>query len=151
MPEKTPSPLENQKKKKKRATLPSSIQARELEKLMRKPDREIDLSAPIKPPLPPPPDIVNNVQGSSAGASSGEFHIYKVSRRREYERMKLLEEELKYEANEREFNITREAIIKKDEEKTAKNRERRQKRKQNKINKIKNLRKISTLNNKEAE
>ncbi|CCJ30310.1 unnamed protein product [Pneumocystis jirovecii] len=119
---------ENQeKRKKKRATSPSSIQARELERLMRRPDREIDLSAPLKPPLPPPPDIVNNVQGSSAGASSGEFHIYKVSRRREYERMKLLEEEIKHEINEREFNIARETMIKKDEEKTAKNRAQRQK------------------------
>ncbi|KAG4306548.1 hypothetical protein PORY_000536 [Pneumocystis oryctolagi] len=137
-----------ERRKKKRATSPSSIQARELERLMRKPDREIDLSAPLQPPLPPPPDIVNNVQGSSAGASSGEFHIYKVSRRREYERMKLLEEEIKHEIDEREFNIAREAMIRKDQEKTAKNRAQRQRRKQNKINKIKNMEKKPTLDEK---
>ena len=43
--------------------------------------------------LPPPPEIVSNVQGSSAGAGSGEFHVYKASRRREYERLKLMDEE----------------------------------------------------------
>ncbi|KTW28955.1 hypothetical protein T552_01585 [Pneumocystis carinii B80] len=137
---------EVQEKRKRKRNHLSSIQARELEKLMRRPDREIDISAPLKPPLPPPPDIVNNVQGSSAGASSGEFHIYKVSRRREYERIKMQEEETKYEINEREFNMAREAITKKDEEKTAKNRARRQKRKQNKINKIKNIAENMTLN-----
>lgn len=35
---------------------------------------------------------MKNVQGSSAGAGSGEFHVYKASRRREYERLKLLDE-----------------------------------------------------------
>ncbi|EMR11031.1 hypothetical protein PNEG_00629 [Pneumocystis murina B123] len=139
--------IEIQEKRKRKRNHLSSIQARELEKLMRRPDREIDLSAPLKPPLPPPPDIVNNVQGSSAGASSGEFHIYKVSRRREYERMKILEEETRHEINEREFNMAREAIIKKDQEKTAKNRARRQKRKQNRANKTKNIAENATLNN----
>jgi hypothetical protein len=51
--------------------------------------------------IPPPPkektiraarEMMKNVQGSSAGAGSGEFHVYKASRRREYERLKLLEE-----------------------------------------------------------
>ena len=36
---------------------------------------------------------MKNVQGSSAGAGSGEFHVYKASRRREYERLKIMEEE----------------------------------------------------------
>lgn len=60
------------------------------------------LKDPIKPAfIPPPPkektirparEMMKNVQGSSAGAGSGEFHVYKASRRREYERLKLLEE-----------------------------------------------------------
>lgn len=37
--------------------------------------------------------MMKNVQGSSAGAGSGEFHVYKASRRREYERLKLMEDE----------------------------------------------------------
>ena len=60
------------------------------------------LKDPTKPAhIPPPPkektiraarEMMKNVQGSSAGAGSGEFHVYKASRRREYERLKLLEE-----------------------------------------------------------
>ena len=37
--------------------------------------------------------MMKNVQGSSAGAGSGEFHVYKASRRREYERLKMMEEQ----------------------------------------------------------
>ena len=61
------------------------------------------LKDPSKPAfIPPPPkektiraprEMMKNVQGSSAGAGSGEFHVYKASRRREYERLKLLEEQ----------------------------------------------------------
>jgi hypothetical protein len=60
------------------------------------------LKDPVKPAFVPPPpkektirpprEMMKNVQGSSAGAGSGEFHVYKASRRREYERLKLLEE-----------------------------------------------------------
>ena len=61
------------------------------------------LKDPQKPAfIPPPPkekmirparEMMKNVQGSSAGAGSGEFHVYKAGRRREYERLRLLEEE----------------------------------------------------------
>jgi hypothetical protein len=37
--------------------------------------------------------MMKNVQGSSAGAGSGEFHVYKASRRREYERLKIMDEQ----------------------------------------------------------
>ena len=35
--------------------------------------------------------MVKNVQGSASAAGSGEFHVYKHSRRREYERLKMME------------------------------------------------------------
>lgn len=60
------------------------------------------LKDPSKPAyIPPPPkektirearEMMKNVQGSSAGAGSGEFHVYKASRRREYERLKIMDE-----------------------------------------------------------
>ena len=38
------------------------------------------------------PDFVYNVMGSSAGAGSGEFHVYRNIRRKEYERQRVLDE-----------------------------------------------------------
>jgi hypothetical protein len=72
---------------------------------------------------------VANVQGSSAGAGSGEFHVYKASRRREYERMRLMDEELTVEKANEEFERKREEARRKDEAKTEKNRRKREKRK----------------------
>jgi hypothetical protein len=39
--------------------------------------------------------MMKNVQGSSAGSGSGEFHAYKASRWRVYERLKQTEDESK--------------------------------------------------------
>lgn len=100
---------------------------------MKDPTKEVKLPAPSKhktvASLMPPPEIVANVQGSSAGAGSGEFHVYKAARRREYERVRLMEEELKKETQDAEFARKREEARRKDEEKTEKNRKRREKRK----------------------
>lgn len=81
---------------KRHAATPLDKQRAQLEKL---------LKDPLKPAyIPPPPkekairparEMMKNVQGSSAGAGSGEFHVYKASRRREYERLKLMEDESK--------------------------------------------------------
>lgn len=42
--------------------------------------------------LAPAPDFVRNVMGSSAGAGSGEFHVYRHLRRKEYARQKFIQE-----------------------------------------------------------
>ncbi|KAK4111191.1 DUF1168-domain-containing protein, partial [Canariomyces notabilis] len=83
-------------KKSRRALSPTSAQAATLSALFSNPDQEIRIPPPAassRKPLPPPPEIVTNVQGSSAGAGSGEFHVYKAARRREYERLRRMEEE----------------------------------------------------------
>lgn len=55
--------------------------------------------------------------------------MYKASRRREYERVKLMDEEVAREKADEEFERNREETRKKDEEKTGKNRKRRDKKK----------------------
>lgn len=111
---------------KKRALSPRSAQANQLDALFKHPDREVAIPAgPKNKNLPPPPEIVANVQGSSAGAGSGEFHVYKASRRREYERLRLMDEETKREQQNKEFEEKMAEMRKKDDAKTNKNKARR--------------------------
>jgi hypothetical protein len=118
---------------KRRALTPVSEQASQIDSLFKDPTKDIRLPATSKPrtasSLPPPPEIVANVQGSSAGAGSGEFHVYKASRRREYERIRLMEEELKREKANEDFERKMADAKRKDEEKTEKNRRKREKKK----------------------
>ena len=113
---------------KKRALTPRTAQASQVEALFAKPDRDIYIpgSALAKNPSLPP-EIVSNVQGSSAGAGSGEFHVYKASRRREYERLRAMDDEVKKEEDEKDFAKRKEELEKKDKGKTEKNRVKREK------------------------
>jgi hypothetical protein len=64
-----------------------------LEKLLKDPSKPAFIPpAPKEKTIRAAREMMKNVQGSSAGAGSGEFHVYKASRRREYERLKLMEE-----------------------------------------------------------
>jgi hypothetical protein len=124
-----PKKEKNLPKKKPRNLSPASQQRYELEALLAKPDQEIEI-----PGLDPdqellPPDILLNIQGSSAGAGSGEFHVYKASRKREFERIARFEEEIEREKSEKQFLREREEREKQLREKTEKNRKRREKKK----------------------
>ncbi|KAI9801507.1 MAG: hypothetical protein M1833_002739 [Piccolia ochrophora] len=118
---------------KKRALTPLSAQASQVDALFAHPEREIAIPLTATKEgagprsLVAPPEIVANVQGSSAGAGSGEFHVYKASRRREYERVRLMEEEVRLEKENAELERKKEEWKKKDEVKTGKNRARREK------------------------
>lgn len=115
---------------KRRALSPTSAQASAVTHLFKNPEREIKIPASSRlRSLAAPPEIVANVQGSSAGAGSGEFHVYKASRRREYERLRLMDEEVRQEEEKREFERKRDELKKRDEQKTNKNRRRRMKKK----------------------
>jgi len=132
IPESIPTSADprSQRPTKKRALTPRDGQAAHVEALFAKPDRDIHIpGADAKKGLAPPPEIVANVQGSSAGAGSGEFHVYKASRRREYERLRLMDEEVKKEEDEKTFLERKAEQEKKDREKTEKNRLKREKQK----------------------
>ncbi|KAL6860386.1 hypothetical protein ACO1O0_004414 [Amphichorda felina] len=120
---------------KRRALTPLSAQAASVDALFAKPDQEIRIPPATSSAVAalrhggraPPPEIVTNVQGSSAGAGSGEFHVYKAARRREYERLKEMDEEVRREKEGEEFEREKREREKRDEEKTRKNREKREK------------------------
>ncbi|KAL8995223.1 MAG: hypothetical protein Q9169_004987 [Polycauliona sp. 2 TL-2023] len=135
IPESVPTSADPRSKRplKRRALTPVSAQASQLEALFAKPDLTIPLPSTTngtiskRSTLAAPPEIVANVQGSSAGAGSGEFHVYKASRRREYERIKQMEEQVSKEKADEEYERKMEEAKKKDEEKTSKNKKRREK------------------------
>lgn len=76
------------------AITPLERQRSQLERLLKDPSKPAFVPPPPKEKtIRPAREMMKNVQGSSAGAGSGEFHVYKAGRRREYERLKLMEEE----------------------------------------------------------
>lgn len=114
--------------RKKLKTDPTSLQRQQLNYLEKHADQDHTIIHRQKnEELPPPPDFVNNVQGSSSGAGSGEFHVYKASRRREYERMALMDAKNQEEKDQLEFQFKREEQKRIDDEKTEKNRLKREK------------------------
>ncbi|KAJ5950304.1 uncharacterized protein N7479_008717 [Penicillium vulpinum] len=134
-PESIPTSADPRSKRptKRRAVTPHSEVANEIQTLFKDPSKDLQLPNAPKPrtvaSLSAPPEIVTNVQGSSAGAGSGEFHVYKASRRREYERLRMMQSEVDNEKNDEAWEKERAETKRKDDEKTEKNRRRREKKK----------------------
>ncbi|KPI95598.1 PREDICTED: PRKR-interacting protein 1 homolog [Papilio xuthus] len=116
----------------------TDLQRLKLEKLMKNPDKPAVIPEPPRQKtLAPPPDFVRNVMGSSAGAGSGEFHVYRHLRRKEYARQKFIQEKSEKEKLDDEYHRKIEENRKAAEEKTAKKRAKRLKKKQKAKSKMK--------------
>jgi len=119
---------EEPKKKRKKPDLPivsikstADYQRMKLERLMANPDKPVMIpSKPKERNQQAPPDFVRNIMGSRAGAGSGEFHVYRHLRRKEYARQKNIQEQAKKEELEVEFRKKVEERQKSADEKAAK-------------------------------
>ncbi|XP_067864015.1 PRKR-interacting protein 1 homolog [Heptranchias perlo] len=105
-----------------------------LERLMRNPEKQVPISEKPKEWAPrPPPEFVRDVMGSSAGAGSGEFHVYRHLRRREYMREEFMEKHAAQQRLGDEFQKKLDMNRRVAEERTEKRRKKRQKLKEKKI------------------
>lgn len=113
---------------------PAEEQRLKLERLMRNPEKLAPIPDRPKEWNPrAPPEFVRDVMGSSAGAGSGEFHVYRHLRRREYQRQDFLDKmaekcdaDVKYLEKVEQNKVDA-------EERTAKRRKKRDKLKQKKL------------------
>ncbi|XP_031835228.2 uncharacterized protein LOC116428140 [Nomia melanderi] len=120
------------------------LQRLKLQKLMKNPEKPVILpERPKAKSTPTVPEFVRNVMGSSAGAGSGEFHVYRHLRRKEYARQKFIQEKGRKELLDAEYHLKLEENKRIAEEITAKKRAKRQKKKQ----KWKEKKKLKLVNN----
>ncbi|XP_037800095.1 PRKR-interacting protein 1 homolog [Penaeus monodon] len=109
----------------------TDLQRLKLEKLMKNSEKLAFIpDRPKDKKFSDPAEFVRNVMGSSAGAGSGEFHVYRHIRRREYARQEFLnqmkdKDNLNHEYHEK-IEQNRRAL----ETKTAKKRAKRQRQKE---------------------
>mmetsp|Transcript_23362 Transcript_23362/g.54264 ORF Transcript_23362/g.54264 Transcript_23362/m.54264 type:complete len:204 (+) Transcript_23362:123-734(+) len=75
------------------------------------------------------PEKVQNPYGSTAGAGSGDFHVYRHARAREMGRIKKLEKEHHEDQLQEEYEVTVRENAAREEKKTAKRRRKRKRQK----------------------
>ena len=118
---------------KKNVVLPKNtadFQRRKIEKLMKK-DKPVFIPNYSKEHKPRDPlEFIRNVWGSSAGAGSGDFHVYRGVRRREYARQKYMNEKSAKDEADAEYQKKVEENKKAADDRTAKKRAKRLKKKQ---------------------
>jgi len=116
----------------------ADLQRLRLERLMANPEKLAFIPPPSREKsFPAPPQFVRNVMGSSAGAGSGEFHVYRHIRRREYARQQWLDQMSEKDRLDYEYKEKLEENQRLTAEKTAKKRSKRQKQKLSKKQKRK--------------
>ncbi|KAM3860876.1 PRKR-interacting protein 1 homolog [Diretmus argenteus] len=116
------------------ARTPAEEQRLKLERLMRNPDKPAPIPDRPKEWNPrAPPEFVRDVMGSSAGAGSGEFHVYRHLRRREYQRQDFLDTMAEKQNKDQDYLDKVEENKLAADERTAKRRKKREKLKQKKL------------------
>ncbi|XP_046906851.1 PRKR-interacting protein 1 homolog [Hypomesus transpacificus] len=116
------------------AKTPAEEQRLKLERLMRNPDKPAPIPDRPKEWNPrAPPEFVRDVMGSSAGAGSGEFHVYRHLRRREYQRQDFLDKMTEKQRKDLDYLDKVEENKLAADERTAKRRKKREKLKQKKL------------------
>ncbi|KAL6260257.1 hypothetical protein P5V15_007790 [Pogonomyrmex californicus] len=125
---------DNKEKDEEKPVVPKTavdLQRLKLMKLMKNIDKPVILpERPKAKSTPSVPEFVRNVMGSSAGAGSGEFHVYRHLRRKEYARQKFIQEKAHKELLDDEYHQKLEENKRLAEEATAKKRAKRLKKKQ---------------------
>uniref|UniRef100_A0A1A9VIP6 PRKR-interacting protein 1 n=1 Tax=Glossina austeni TaxID=7395 RepID=A0A1A9VIP6_GLOAU len=103
------------------------LQRLKIEKLMQNPNKPVVIPEQRKEKdfMQSVPTFVRNVMGSSAGAGSGEFHVYRHLRRKEYARQKMIQAKSVKEQLDEEYQRKLQENRKEAEEKTAKKRAKR--------------------------
>ncbi|NP_001290899.1 PRKR-interacting protein 1 homolog [Esox lucius] len=115
------------------AKTPAEEQRLKLERLMRNPDKPAPIPERPKEWNPrAPPEFVRDVMGSSAGAGSGEFHVYRHLRRREYQRQDFLDKMTEKQKMDLEYIDKVAQNQQAADERTAKRKKKREKLKQRK-------------------
>lgn len=137
---------------------PMDQQRIRVEKLMEHPEKPVIIPTPSnqnkeKKFLTAIPTFVRNVMGSSAGAGSGEFHVYRHLRRKEYARQKHIQQKSKQEMLDDEFQQRIEKNRNDADAKTAKKRAKRlkKKEKQKKARKNNDGKKVAAVDAEEDE
>ncbi|KAL0994480.1 hypothetical protein UPYG_G00122790 [Umbra pygmaea] len=116
------------------AKTPAEEQRLKLERLMRNPDKPAPIPDRPKEWNPrAPPEFVRDVMGSSAGAGSGEFHVYRHLRRREYQRQDFLDKMTEKQKMDLEYLEKVEKNQQAADDRTAKRKRKREKLKQKKL------------------
>ncbi|XP_049307420.1 PRKR-interacting protein 1 homolog [Bactrocera dorsalis] len=127
-------PEESEEKVKTRGVIKTAtdLQRLKLEKLMMNPNKPIVIPEISKEKgyNQIAPSFVRNVMGSSAGAGSGEFHVYRHLRRKEYSRQKNIQAMSIKEQQDQEFQRKLEQNKCIAQERTAKKRAKRLKKKE---------------------
>jgi hypothetical protein len=118
---------------KRGARTANDVQRARLDKLMKNPDKPVHIPegarAKTKKDPNKAPAFVYNVMGSSAGAGSGEFHVYRQIRRKEQNRCKVIDKERVAEELDDAFKVKLAENEKSEQEKAEKKRNKRNKKK----------------------